>query len=207
MQPAQPRAYPPGTVRALLDSDLVTSPTRVVLRSRLGPAGAARPHFFDARSFATLRAASARLIPQPGRSDPVDLAGAIDARLAAGEGDGWRYADMPPDGEAHRRGLSGLDELARERFGAAFHELDGACQDATLRAVQRGEAASGAWAGLSPRRFFEELLAELAECYYSDPLTQEEIGYVGMADARGWRAIGLDQLEPWEPRAEEAGQD
>jgi hypothetical protein len=37
------------------------------------------------------------------------------------------------------------------------------------------------------------------ETYYAHPLAQEEIGYAGMADARGWRAIGLDEREAHEP--------
>jgi hypothetical protein len=36
----------------------------------------------------------------------------IDARLAAGETDGWRYEDMPEDGQAWRDTLAYLDEDA-----------------------------------------------------------------------------------------------
>jgi gluconate 2-dehydrogenase gamma chain len=196
--------YPPGTVRALLKTDLVTPPTHAAIQARLAPSGAATPRFFDAEPFATLRAACARLIPQPDRSSPVDLAGAIDARLADGKGDGWRYALLPPDGTAYRLGLCGLDECARARFGAPFRDLDATRQDEILTATQLGEAEGDSWCRVPARRFFEELLAEIAERYYSDPLTQEEIGYVGMADARGWQAIGLNQREAWEPGAADA---
>jgi len=187
-------------VRDLLQTDLVTPPTREVLQSRLAPSEATTPRFFDAHAFATLRAACDRLIPQPDRTLPIDLAGAIDERLASGKSDGWRYANMPPDGEAHRRGLHGLDETAQARFGTDFAVLDAGAQDEVLRVVQSGEAQGDTWATLPAQRFFEELLAELVECYYSDPLSQEEIGYVGMADAHGWQTIGLNRLEPWEPR-------
>lgn len=199
----QPRTYPPGIVRALLPTEHVTPATREVLRSRLEPGGGSPPppRFFDAREVATLRAACDRLLPQTDRPRPVDLAVAIDERLADGKGDGWRYADLPPDGDAYRRGLRGLDEGALARFGSAFASLDGSHQDEILEAVQRGEASGETWETLPSRRFFEELLAELCECYYSDPLSQEEIGYVGMADVPGWQAIGLDQLDPREPPA------
>jgi hypothetical protein len=73
--------------------------------------------------------------------------------------------------------------------------------------VQRGDVEGGVWDTLPAQRFFEELLAEAVECYYSHPLAQEEIGYVGMADAHGWQAISLNRLEPWEPRAVEAAHD
>jgi len=55
------------------------------------------------------------------------------------------------------------------------------------------------WRTLPAARFFEELLAEVVETYYAHPLAQEEIGYAGMADAPGWRAIGLDEREERDP--------
>ncbi len=212
--------YPTGSVRSLLDTDLMTEQTRRVIESRLAPeriapndatpstvtsydtahVDASTPRFFDAESFATLKAACARLIPQNDREHPVDLAGAIDARLAEGKSNGWRYDDMPHDGEAYQHGMRGLDESAQLMFGKVFRELDEAAQDKILLAVQRGEAPGETWQTIPAKHFFEELLAELTECFYSDPLTQEEIGYVGMADAKGWRRIGLNELESHEPR-------
>lgn len=199
----KPRMYPPGTVRALLDTDHVTGVTRDVLQSRLAAltAPATPTRFFDTQTFQALRAACARLIPQSDRSCLVDLARQIDQRLADGDGNGWRYDSLPPDGEAYRRGLRGLDESADALFGQAFTALDGPRQDQVLAAVQRGDAPGEIWATMPPDRFFEELLAELCEWYYSDPLSQEEIGYVGMADASGWQEVGLNQLMPHEPRA------
>jgi len=202
------KTYPRGTVRALVDTDFVTPATREVLKSRLVPDDAppladSQPRFFDSETFDTLRAACARLIPQADRPRPVDLAGALDERLADGKCDGWRYSQMPPDGEAYRRGLFGLNESARAMFGMAFYEIDASSQDEVLMAVQRNEAQGQTWMSLPARRFFEELLAELTECYYSDPLSQEEIGYVGFADAHGWQALGLNELEAHEPRAVE----
>lgn len=193
--------YPAGTVRALLDTDLVTRPTRDALRARLERHGAGRGHFFDPGALTTLRAACARLVLPPHREEPIDLASCIDQRLADAAGNGWRYDTMPPDSEAYRTGLAGLDQTARLRYGGAFHELEARRQDDVLLAVQRGDAEGPAWERIPAPRFFEELLTECVEFYYSYPLAQEEIGYVGMADGPGWQAIGLDQLEPREPRA------
>jgi gluconate 2-dehydrogenase gamma chain len=196
----EPPRYPTGTVRALLASDLVTPVTREVLVERLEARPKAHPRFFDAASFATLRAACERLIPQPERSTPIDLAGAVDERLARNEGNGWRYATMPPDRDAYQLGLRGIDECASLTFGAAFVDLDGARQDDVLRSVQDGKAEGASWVHVPAARFFEELLAELVESYYSHPVAQEEIGYAGFADAHGWQAMGLDTLEKHEPR-------
>ncbi|GJG89129.1 hypothetical protein tb265_43100 [Gemmatimonadetes bacterium T265] len=207
----EPPVYPRGTVRALLDTDHVTPATRAALRARLADdPGAAAPRALDADAYAVLRAACARLVPQPDRGTPdgdppVDVAAMIDARLADGPGDGWRYAVLPADAEAYRRGLAALDAHARATFGAPFAALDGAARDAALGAAQRGAVGDDplgvpGWAGGPAARWFEELLAEACECYYSHPLAQEEIGYAGMADVPAWRALGLDVVDPREPR-------
>ena len=187
--------YPAGTVRALLDTEAVTEPTRAALRARLAQPAVSAPAFLSETEFATLRAACARLLP----GADIDVAGPMDARLAGGGSDGWRYDALPADGEAYRRGLAGFDEAARVGFGAEFVSLPPDAQDAVLLAVQRGEAAGETWRSLPPVRFFEELLAEATETYFAHPLAQEAIGYAGMADAPGWTRIGLDEREPREP--------
>lgn len=192
--------YPAGTVRVLLETESVSEPTREVLRERLARPPVVAPRFFATDEFATLRAVCHRLLPQPDRAEPIDLAGEIDGRLATGIGDGWRYAEMPPDGDAYRLALRGLDEVALARYGDRFANLAPDRQDAILAAVQRGAVAGGAWERVAPQRFFEEALAEAVEIYYAHPLAQEEIGYVGMADRPRWDAVGLDALEQREPR-------
>ena len=196
-----PKTYPAGTVRALLDTDLVTAPTRAALRARLDADDDYALRFFDEAAFATLRAVCVRLIPQPERAQGIDVATCIDKRLAENTSDGWRYDSMPSDRDAYVRGLRGLDETAMTMHGVGFVALEETRQVAILRSVQLGQAEGECWKSLPPKRFFEELLAEITEAYYSHPLAQEEIGYAGMADARGWRRVRLDDLEPWEPNA------
>lgn len=208
LQSHTPATYPSDTVGRLLHTDLVTPKTREVLEGRIAAhakTDKTEPRFFTGAEFRTLERVCDRLIPQPDREHPVDLAGAVDQRLAEGKTDGWRYNSMPPDGEAYRRGLHGLDETARAVFGndrdVRFEALDIAEQDAVLAAVQRGDARGVTWDMMPGNRFFEELLAEVVECYYSHPLAEDEIGYAGFADAHGWQRIGLDRLAPFEPRA------
>lgn len=193
----QSDSYPPDSVRSLLATPLVTAKTGEVLKQRL----AAKPevHLFDEAALAILRGVAARFFPQLRSRQDIDPARDLEARLASETGDGWRYDEMPPDFEAHRLGLVGLDESARLLFGDGFCALDGASQDAVLCAVQTAKAPGVTWEKLPARRYFEELLAELTEYYYSHPDAQSEIGYAGMADARGWQQIGLDEREPWEP--------
>jgi gluconate 2-dehydrogenase gamma chain len=204
----QPDTYPEGTVRALLKTDLVTPKTREVLEERLQQdLESAAPRFFNGATYRVLEAVCNRLIPQLERDQRINIASAIDLRLAEGKCDGWRYDVLPPDGEAYRLGLHGLDESARLQFGISFIALAGEQQDIILRAVQTGQANGDSWHQLDGQRFFEDLLAEAAEVYYSHPLAQEEIGYVGMADAHGWQMIGLNEREPQEPQPIEVSHD
>lgn len=214
MHPTYP-TYPEGTASRLLATDLVTPKTREVLGDRIAAhenPDVSGPRFFTNAEFSTLQAVCARLIPQPDRERPIDLAGALDQRLAAGVTNGWRYDTMPPDREAFRRAMRGLDETARaissdqsNDYGetdpeTCFEMLDGDVQDMVLEAVQRGDAAGATWRTMPSARWFEELLTELAVLYYSHPIAQDEIGYAGYADAHGWQLIGLDELESFEPR-------
>ncbi len=191
--------YPDGTVRALLTTNQVTDATRQALTQRL-EAPARQPQFFSANEFALLQAVCDRLIPQTDRPERIDMAGAIDERLTQNTSNGWRYDIMPTDGDAYRLGLQGVNESAQIMSGHPFQMLTGEQQSDVLKAVQQQKAPGVTWQHLSADRFFEELLAEAAEIYYSHPLAQEEIGYVGMADVPTWQRIGLNQLEDREPR-------
>jgi hypothetical protein len=190
--------YPSGTVRALLKSDQVTEATRQVLTERL-TRPAQQPAFFSADEFALLQAICARLIPQESQLPLIDIAGGIDERLSANKANGWRYDTMPTDGEAYRLGLQGILESSQLMFQESFQNLIGEQQDKVLKAIQEQNAPGSIWQTLPSNRFFEELLAEAVENYYSHPVAQEEIGYVGMADAPGWQRIGLNEREKREP--------
>lgn len=192
--------YPPGTVRALLNTNEVTEATRQALLERLN-ALPRQPTFFSNDEFVLLQAICDRLIPQDDRPEPVRIADSIDERLSQNKANGWRYDIMPNDGDAYKLGLQGINESAMILHQQPFLSLSGDQQDKVLKAVQEMEAPGKTWEQLPADRFFEELLAEAVEQYYSHPLAQEEIGYVGMADTQTWKRIGLNQLEDREPRA------
>ena len=68
----------------------------------------------------------------------------VDAKLAAGRLDGYRYADMPDDRETWRLALRGLDETRREH--------DGRRRFAALRRAEAQERIVGALAAGSLAR-------------------------------------------------------
>ncbi len=192
--------YPDGTVRALLETDQVTDVTRRTLTERLNALPRSNPTFFTSDECTLLQAVCERLVPQTDRPEQIDIAGGIDERLTENKSNGWRYDTMPPDREAYRLGLKAINESAQALFDQPFLTLSNDQQDQVLSAVQRMDAPGETWQHLPGDRFFEELLAEVVEIYYSHPLTQETIGYVGMADVPGWKRVGLNQLEEREPK-------
>jgi len=181
-------------LRDLLQGEHVSPPTRAVLLARLDAPPVAVPHFLTPAEFRTLQAVCARLLPDA----RVDVAGPMDARLAEGKSDGWRYDVMPDDRAAMRAGVAGLDGASQAVAGAPFAEVPPAGQDKVLTAVQAGTPPGPAWP-MPPQRFFEELLAEATEVFFAHPLAQERIGYVGFADRPGWTRIGLNEREDREP--------
>lgn len=192
--------YPPGSLVSLLDSEFVTRPTRAALKRRLRPVEA-HEMLLDQTGIALLDAICTRLIPQPDRAEPIDIAARLHAGVATGAGDGWRYAVLPLDSIALVLGVAAIDETARAIAGESFLDLDGEARDRVLGAIQRGEAPGATWKALDPRRWFEELLTATTEIYFAHPLAQEEIGYVGMADALGWSEVGLGARAAYEPLA------
>lgn len=194
-------AYPPGTQAGLLDTARVTVPTRAALRARRDRPAVTEPRFLSPDEFALLRAVCDRLLAldtDPAAS-PVDVAGPIDARLADGATDGWRYDVLPPDRDALRGGLAGLVETATLMHGRSFMILAPGERDGVLAAVQAGAPVGTVWQTIDARRFFEDLLAVATETFYASAAAQDEIGYVGYADAHGWHAVGLDAREGFEP--------
>ncbi len=157
---------------ALLASEHVSEPTREALTGRMEQRFGRR--FFSAEELTLLRAVAVRLVPH----DPavLDLALAVDDRLASGGGDGWRYADAPPDGEAYGELLAALP--------MNFAQLEEARQDQLLTELQRAQPHP-----------FEDLLAELTENYYSHPLVQVGFGYLGFADLPRWEHTHLNELD------------
>ncbi|CCH56674.1 hypothetical protein BN8_06055 [Fibrisoma limi BUZ 3] len=193
--------YPEGTVRALLNTDHVTPATRTTLEARLSLHAPYEPQFFTASEYVLLKAVCDRLIPQTGSdTDYINIARGIDERLTRNESNGWRYDSMPPDQDAYQLGLAGLEATAQSRHQQSFLHLPDAQQDDLLRLIQQAEVEGEPWDRLPAERFFEEILAEAVENYYSHPLAQEAIGYVGMADTPAWQRLGLNTLDDREPR-------
>jgi hypothetical protein len=192
--------YPGYDVLDKWDTPSWNDATRRAVRERLEQVP--RPIFLDEESWRALVAICDRLLPQPDRPvEPVPIAPFVDRKLERNEGDGYRFEGMPPLREAWRHGLRAIDLESEARYGPGFAELSEAQQDELLGLVQRGEVIAGAWKGLSPGRFFSDLLLKtVVGIYYAHPSAWNEIGYGGPASPRGYVRLGFDQRDPWEAK-------
>jgi hypothetical protein len=126
----------------------------------------------------------------------------VDARLAAGETDGWRYEEMPEDGDAWRQTLSGLDEDANEAFGRRFHECSTEQQGDLLQGMQDVKS----WHGLPAEHVWSLWTRYGCAAFYSHPWAWNEIGFGGPAYPRGYKVLRVGWREPWE-RGERESED
>jgi pimeloyl-ACP methyl ester carboxylesterase len=187
----------PADTARVIASPRVSARSRSALAVRsLSDDPEAAPAALTPRQLETLRAVAHVLVPQPGPLE-VDLALRVDARLAAGSGDGWRPDGMPTDVEAYRAALDVLDGPARgddlaqvlAEIGAGRYRADGPLDPGQLRA----------WS--------EDAGVDLVQQWLAHPATMAAIDYDGYANGgdgvrkQGFRLLAADTREAWEPPA------
>ncbi|HEX8138187.1 MAG TPA: gluconate 2-dehydrogenase subunit 3 family protein [Pyrinomonadaceae bacterium] len=181
--------------------------TRQAVRRRLEEIPPLR--FFNEHEARTLAAVAERIIPQPDRteSEKVQVAPWIDEKLYRDERDGYRYEELPPQRDAWRLGLKGIDEAARALFSErTFIELDPLSQDVVLSHIERGQVPGETWKTLPPARFFKSVLSmTIVKFYYAHPLAWNEIGYNGPSSPRGHVRKREGGVDPWEAQKGKVG--
>ena len=174
--------------------------TREVVRRRLEEVPEIR--FFTREEARTLEAVTERILPQPDRreGEKIPIVPWIDRKLYRDERDGYRYEELPPQREAWRLGLAGIDQASGALFGGhAFAELDHSSQDAVLARVERGDPPGAAWERLPSSRFFKNVLClTVVKIYYAHPSAWSEIGYSGPSSPRGHVRKWEGGVDPWE---------
>jgi len=198
----------PPAYRALIDSDRVSARTRADLLERAAPDDPDYQPKALASHWAAMRALIGRVVPQSG-GFPIDLAARIDARLASGGGDGWRFAELPEDREAWNAGLATLDAASHAEHGTGFSQLSHDTQDEMLTCIAVGSVPLPSGVALlntdQMRLWFADVRGEAARTYVAHPATLARMGYSGMAYGgdfarkSGFTRIGAGQVEAWEP--------
>jgi hypothetical protein len=151
--------------------------------------------FFDERERRTLKAFCDTVTAQD-REPRIAVLSLVDAKLHAGELDGYQFAGMPDDRDVWRIVARGLDESApAEDFASASPEE-------RRQLVQRfadGELGGGSWEELDVSKAWSVVTRHILAAFYSHPWAWNEIGFGGPAYPRGYAAIGPGGTEHWEP--------
>lgn len=180
--------------------------TREVVRQRLERVPPVR--FFTAEEAALVALVSERIVPQPDRAPDarVPIVPFIDERLHEDRRPGYRYEGMPPQREAWRAGLAGIEATSRHLHHRAFAALSGEEQDAVLRRIEQGDPPGEAWERVDAKRFFASVLCDtVVKTYYAHPLAWNETGYGGPASPRGHVRKGIGGVDPWEAHERPTG--
>lgn len=158
--------------------------------------------FFDARQAALLTAVCDRIIPQDDRdaAHRIPIAPGIDDRLFNNIGDGYQYESMPPDGEAYRLGLEGIEQIAQHEYQRGFVEIGPKEQEEILRSLHDAKPTAGhdIWKRMAVHRFWMLLVTDCVNEYYSHPWAWDEIGFGGPAYPRAYMRLERGEREPWE---------
>lgn len=193
-------SYDPEQVLRLLDTARVDPQTKKVLKDRRSEHNGSGREYFETSQFESLKALIARVLPDS--KFTLAVSSQIDHRLFKNEGNGWRYGALPVDGEAYVKGLNLIEGYALHEYQKSFACLDSEDQDRLLGLMIDGRIVASQEDLNFINLFFEEILGESTELYYSYPEALAEIGCASFAAALGFNKIGLNEREAWEPRLE-----
>jgi hypothetical protein len=158
--------------------------------------------FFTAEEARLMNAVCDHIIPQDDRDEAhrIPIVPRIDQRLYENKLDGYRFESMPPDQDAYRMGLKGIETMARHVYGRGFLEIGPREQDELLRSLHDNKpaAARDIWNRMPAHRFWMLLVQDCAEAYYAHPWAWDEIGFGGPAYPRAYFRLERGEPEPWE---------
>jgi hypothetical protein len=157
--------------------------------------------FFNAAERATLGAFCDVVMAQD-REPKIPVLNMVDAKLFERKLDGFRYDDMPDDGETWRRVAAGLDATAVQHgVSGGFATAAGDLQHEIVEAFADGKLHGGAWDSLNCSRAWSVVMRGVLSEFYSHPWAWNEIGFGGPAYPRGYARFGVGQREEWEGAA------
>lgn len=195
-----------GAAKQVVAAEMRGYPTDMALDRAFLPTpairGGAPQVFVNETDRRTLSAIFDRLIPADENGPSATEAGCldfIDAQLAGPYGQGkflYREGPLRPDEERmmqkaqfiktprerYEEGLAALEAWSKTNEGASFADLQPNRQDEIIAAMEDGSLQLP---DVHTKAFFELLLLNVREGYFSDPL------YGGNKDMAGWKMIGF----------------
>jgi gluconate 2-dehydrogenase gamma chain len=178
-----------------------------VLEQRADPIQA--PQYLSPELYAVLQQVIAVILPQGAIGTNVDIAAVIDQRLAQDKNSGWRFAELPPDGDAYRRGLSIFAAMLAQTPMKQLDRMPPPARDGYVRCIANGDVDGPARFPLS--KWLLLLKTDTVKAWLSHPSAMQKIDYYGFADgatgatngptqAEGWSEITQDTALPFEPK-------
>jgi hypothetical protein len=138
------------------------------------------------------------LVTAQDREPRIPVLNMVDAKLFAGELDGFVFAGMPDDRETWRLVAKGLDAAARQHGCPDFVHAAVETQCAIIDAFHSGELHGQIWDELPPKKAWSVVMRSVLSVFYSHPWAWNEIGFGGPAYPRGYARFGVGQREEWE---------
>lgn len=173
------------------------------------------PRYFSDAEWITLHALLDRMIPAddtgPGALE-AGVAEFIDRQMDTPYGQGGLWYMQGPfvkdasplmgyqlpysPRELYRSALLGLERAIQHKYGKRFDELDVATQDSTITELEKGQLSIGE---VPPADFFDQLLKNTREGYFSDPVHGGNKGMAAwkMINFPGARADYMDAVEQY----------
>jgi hypothetical protein len=196
--PRQRRGTTPQMRGRYPDYDVLTAAehwdakTRAVVFDRLANVPPIR--FFTEQEARTLRAFCDVVTGQD--SEPrIPVLEMVDAKLHAGELDGFRHHDMPPDPQTWQQVAVLLDHSVREEgYEAGFDAAGSECQHEIVQRFSEGQLDGE----LPVAKAWGVVMRGVLSAFYSHPWAWNEIGFGGPAYPRGYARLGAGQREHWE---------
>lgn len=201
--PLSPRLQPgyyPG-FSTLAQKDFWDEATRRKVLSRVNDIPPIR--YFTPQEHELMEAIVSLVLPQDDRAPErrIPIVPRIDERLHRGRTPGYRFATMPPDGDAYRLGLQAIQKMSQHCHQKAFLDLAWKEQEKLLKSIHDAEPMDGAaeiWEGMEIHRWWALLIQDCVEAYYAHPWAWDEIGFGGPAYPRGYMRLEHGEPEPWE---------
>ena len=153
--------------------------------------------FFTARAVSTLSAFCDLVLAQD-REPRIPVLNMVDAKLFSGAHEGYRYAELPDDGQTWRRVATGLDAAAGQHGAGDFATATVHVKEVVVQAFADGSLHGQVWDELPPARAWSVVMRDVLSAFYSHPWAWNEIGFGGPAYPRGYARLGAGQRESWE---------
>jgi hypothetical protein len=154
--------------------------------------------FFDETERRTLKAFCDAVTGQD-RDPRIPVLSMVDAKLHAGQLDGFQFAGMPDDREVWRLVARGLDQAAVAAGATSFAAADTGVQLQITDRMAQGQLGGEAWEGVDVAKAWSVVTRAILAAFYSHPWAWNEIGFGGPAYPRGYAALGVAKTEHWEP--------